>query len=165
MRRLSALVQLCAAGALLAACGGGDTEGADTAMGDTAAMAAPMAAPAGATLSLADVAGRWNARSVPESGDTTPTLFVLTATADTAGWTQTFPNREPVPMRVTAVGGDSIATEAGPFESVRRAGVQVRTHTVWRMMGDHLMGTTVARYETTGADSVLRFRTEATRAP
>ena len=40
-----------------------------------------------------------------------------TATADTSGWTLTFPNRKPVPVRVVAVDGDSIVTEAGPYES------------------------------------------------
>jgi hypothetical protein len=162
MRRFPLLGIACCTLAL-AACGGGDTEGTDTAMGDTAGMVAPMPAPA--ALSLADVAGRWNMRAVPESGDTTPTMYVLTATADTTGWTITFPNREPVPTRVVAVAGDSVVTETGPYESARRRGVQVTTQAVFRMMGDSLVGTTVAHYRTTGADSVLRLRSSGTKAP
>jgi hypothetical protein len=61
--------------------------------------------------------------------------------------------------------GDSIIVDAGPFESVRRDGVTVRTRAAYRIEGDRMIGTTVARYETSGADSVLRLRTEGTRAP
>lgn len=162
MRR-SRLIGLTCCALALAACGGGDAEVADTMLADSAAM--PMPAPAGVTLSLADVAGRWNMRSVPETGDTTPTLYVLTATADSTGWSITFPNRQPEPTRVLAVGGDSLVLETGPYESARRAGVQVTTTTTLRMMGDSLAGTSVARYRTTGADSVLRLRSSGTRAP
>lgn len=132
---------------------------------DTASLSG--AAAGGGTISLADVAGKWNMRAVPEGGgDTTPTTLVLTATADTTGWSIAFPNRsQPVPLRVVAVAGDSIVTETGPYESARRKGVQVRTRGVMRREGDRLVGSTVSRYQTTGADSVLRLRTEATRAP
>jgi hypothetical protein len=68
-------------------------------------------------------------------------------------------------MRVVSVNGDSIVTEAGPFESVRRKGVQVTTRTALRKVGDRLVGATRARYASTGADTVLILRTEATRAP
>jgi hypothetical protein len=121
-----------------------------------------------ATISLADVAGRWNVASKPESGtDTTSTRYVLNATADTTGWTITFADRpqQPVALRVVAVAGDSIVTEAGPFASVRRQGVQVTTRNVFRRDGDRLVGSTRARYASTGADTVLMLRTEGTRAP
>jgi hypothetical protein len=166
MRRLPYLSSLCYCAGVLAACAGSDAERA----ADTGAtqVATQVAAPAGtATLSLSDVAGRWNVRAVPETGrDTTPSTYVLTATADTTGWTIAHPDRpRPIPTRVLASAGDSIVTEAGPFESVRREGVQVTTRTVWRRQGDRLVGASVARYQTTGADSVLRIRAEATRAP
>lgn len=121
-----------------------------------------------ATISLADVAGRWNVASKPESGaDTTSTRYVLNATANTTGWTITFADRpqQPVALRVVAVEGDSIVTEAGPFASVRRQGVQVTTRNVFRRDGDRLVGSTRARYASTGADTVLILRTEGTRAP
>jgi hypothetical protein len=118
-----------------------------------------------APISLADVAGRWNVVATPTSGDTTPTMYVLTATADTTGWTIGFPNRDPIPTRVASVAGDSIVLTAGPFESVRRRGVQVTTHSILRREGDRLVGTTHATYATTGADNALTLRTEGTRAP
>lgn len=159
MRRLTSFSALCCCAAVLAACGKPDTEAADTTAADTTAAAAP------APLSLSQVAGRWNVRSVPETGDTTPTISVLNATADTTGWTLTFPNRRPIPTRVVAVGGDSVLTETGPYESARRKGVRVTTRIAWRLEGDRLVGTTVARYVTTGPDSVLLLRSEGTRAP
>ena len=165
MRRLLRLCYLSCCAAGLAGCARPDTEkAADTAAGDTTAPAAAAASPA--ALSLSAVAGRWNVRSVPESGpDTTTTTYVLNATADTTGWTRTHPNRQPIPVRVVAVAGDSAVIEAGPFESQRRRGVQVRTRTVLRLQGDRLVGSAVARYATTGPDSVGRFRAEGTRAP
>jgi hypothetical protein len=115
------------------------------------------------TISLADVAGTWDMRAVPEAGaDTTTTVYQIQARTD--GWTLMLPNRDPVEAAVTT-SGDSIIVEAGPFESVRRAGVMVRTHSTFRLEGDRLMGTTIAHYETSDADSVLRLHVEGTRAP
>ena len=88
----------------------------------------------------------------------------LVATADTSGWTMTFPNRKPVPVRVVAVAGDSIITESGPFESFIRKGVQVTTRTVNRLQDGRLVGTIEARYATKAGDSVALRPTEATRA-
>ena len=139
---------------------------ADEADVDTAAAVTtpePVALPA--AISLADVAGKWQVRATPESGsDTSVTEYVLNATGDTSGWTITFPKRPVVPMRVM-VDGDSIISTAGPFQSVRRKSVQVTTNNVFRLQNGRLVGTTVARYTTRGPDSVLRLRTEGTRAP
>jgi hypothetical protein len=163
MRRLIHLAPLVCAVTLLVACAGTDS-GAAADSADTVGVG--MQTPTDATpRTLASVAGRWNVSAVPESGDTTPTTLVLNATADTTGWTITFPNREPVPTSIIAVAGDSIVTQSGPYESARRPGVQVTTTSVWRLMGDHLMGTAVARYAVPGADSVLRLRTLGTRIP
>ncbi|CAN5320460.1 hypothetical protein BH18GEM1_BH18GEM1_18620 [soil metagenome] len=116
-----------------------------------------------AAMSLADVAGTWDMRAVPETGaDTTTTVYQIQATTD--GWTILMTDRDPVEGAVTT-SGDSIIVEAGPFESVRRAGVMVRTHSAYRLEGDRLVGTTVAHYETSNADSVLRLHVEGTRAP
>ena len=89
----------------------------------------------------------------------------MVATADRSGWSINFPNREPIPVRVVAVEGDSIMTEAGPFESVLRKGVQVSTQVVSRLQDGKLVGTTVARYAVSGPDTVARLRFEGTRAP
>lgn len=84
MRR-SLLLGIACCGAVLGACSGPKREG-DSSMGDTTAMV-PATTTAGAALSLADIAGRWDIRAVPETADTTPTTFVPAATADTSGWT------------------------------------------------------------------------------
>jgi hypothetical protein len=151
----------------LVACGGGDRADSAAAVDTMAAMntasAMPGAPPAGGML--ADMAGRWSGRATPESGtDTTPTMLTIVATGDTTGWMMELPGRPPMPMRVHVM-GDSIMSEVGPYESVRRKGVQVTTQTTMRRQGDRLVGTTVARYQGAGADSVLRLRMEATRSP
>ena len=156
--------------AALAGCSSRDRSASDTAAAvsaipDSAAgtMAATPAAPA--PISLGAVAGRWDMRAVPESGDTTATTYVMTATADSTGWMMAFPDRAPVKVRIVSVAGDSIVADAGPYASVRRRGVQVTTHSVMRMQGDRLVGHTTAHYKTTGPDSVLQLRTEGTRRP
>ena len=131
---------------------------------DTTA-AAPAAPAAPAPISLADVAGKWAVRTMAESGDSTLLSYEMVAGADTSGWSFLFPNRKPVPMRVVAVAGDSIVTEAGPFESVLRKGVQVRVVNVTRLQDGKLVGATTARYATRGPDSVAHLRFEGTRAP
>lgn len=148
---------MCCAVALAFGCAKTDTQATDTA-GAADVPEGP------AALSAADVSGRWNMTAVPETGDTSATTFVLTATNDNMGWTFTFPNRPPVPVRVT-IAGDSISTDVGPYESVRRRGVQVRTNSVLRLQGGNIVGSTVAHYTTNRADSVLRLRVTGTRAP
>ena len=150
----------CLSVVILAGCAKKDDAAVDTMASDTAD--APAAAPA--PINLADVAGRWNVRAVPATGDTTPTNSVITATANTSGWTVTFPGRKPVPMRIT-VDGDSIMSEAGPYPSVRRKGLQVTTNGVMRLQGGNLVGRTTAHFQTKAADSVLVLNTTGTRAP
>ncbi|MGH7711861.1 MAG: hypothetical protein ACREOG_11295 [Gemmatimonadaceae bacterium] len=125
---------------------------------DTMATATPPAP----TIALSDVAGTWAARVMPEMGDSTVLTYELTASADPTAWTITFPGRPPVAIRPT-VDGDSILVEAGPYESALRKGVQVSTTGAFRLVNGELHGTTIAHYQTTGADSVARFRTVATK--
>ena len=167
--RIPALSCLCCCIAVLAACAKSETQRAAESAAAAPPMAGPSAAPAAApagagAIALADVAGKWNMKAVPESGDTTTTTYVMTAMADSSGWKIAFPNGLTVPVHVVAA-GDSIVTEAGPYSSVRRKGVQVTTHGVLRRQGDRLVGTTVAHYKTKGPDSVLVLRSEGTRAP
>lgn len=125
---------------------------------DTTAMA-PAPAPAGG------IAGDWNMRVDPLPTDTAPAQYVLHATDNDAGWTMTFTGGQPIPVRVLSTGPDSIVTEAGPYPSVMRAGLMVSVHSVFRMSGDTLRGSSVARYQTTGADSVQTRTSVGTRAP
>jgi len=152
----------CCCTVLLAGCGRERNAG-DRSAADTAAASAATAEP-GTTISLADVAGKWKVRSTDEAGGT-PAEIELVATADTSGWTMTGSNGKPVPVRVVAVAGDSIITEAGPYESFVRKGQKVTTRTVSRLEGGKLVGTIEARYMTPGGDSVVQVRSEGTRAP
>ena len=104
-------------------------------------------------------------RSVPESGtDTTATNYVLTATADTAGWVMTFPSGVKVPVHVT-VSGDSLLQKTGTFASQRRKGVKVTTEGSFKLQGGKLVGTTTAHYSKASPDTVLRLHTEGTKMP
>ena len=145
--------------AILVGCGKSEVQPAR----DTKAMA-PATPETQAEISLADIAGKWNLRTMDEVGGNV-VESELTATADTSGWTLTRPNGKTVPVRVVAVGGDSIITEAGPYESALRKGVQVRARTVIRLREGKLVGTTEARYTMKGGDSVANRPTEGTRAP
>jgi hypothetical protein len=130
---------------------------------DTTAMAAP-APESPAALSLADLAGKWKLRSTDQAGGNVVETDV-TATADSSHWMWTRPDGKTVPMRVVAVGGDSIVTEAGAYESALRKGVQVRSRLVLRLQGGKLVGTSEARYSLKGGDSVAQRPTEGTRVP
>ena len=132
---------------------------------DTTAAVAPAAEPAPAApaaISLADVAGKWSMRTMPADADTTLLTYELVAGPDASSWVFNFPKRKPVPVRVTT-SGDSIVTEAGPYESVLRKGIQVTTHSVIRLVDGKLVGTTAAHYKTSGADTLRLLRLEGTR--
>ena len=145
---------------LFAACTAASEEKGDTAAVATTDTAAAMSA----TAPIEAIRGRWNVRSVPVSGDTNPTRYVLDASGDTASWTITFEGRTtPVRMHVIAMGGDSIVARTDEFDSARRKGMRVVSTTVMRVKDDQLVGTSTARYRTSGADSVLRLNTNGTR--
>jgi hypothetical protein len=129
---------------------------------DSSAMVTPpAAAPA---IDLAQVAGKWTVRVMPEATDSTILTYELNATADPAGWTLTFPGRQPIPLRVTP-SGDSLIIDAGPYESALRKGVQVTTHSITRMAGGMLVSNVVAHYAVSSPDSVTHLRSEGTRNP
>jgi hypothetical protein len=125
---------------------------------------APQAAVASAPVSLASFAGTWRVRGFNPAGDSI-VGYQLAASAEPSDWNSLFANRPPIAIRIVAVAGDSVITESGPYESVLRKGVQVRTNGVLRLQGDKLVGTTIAHYTTSGPDSVLVIRVEGTREP
>ena len=126
--------------------------------------AEPPAPPPAPTLNLADLAGTWTFQTRGEVSDSVLVTYTVSATGTTDGWMITLPGRDPMPMVVT-VSGDSVMTKTGPYESVLRKGLQVTTDGVLRMVGGKLVGTTIARYATTAADSVVRLRMEGTKNP
>jgi hypothetical protein len=123
---------------------------------------ASLAAGAVTPISLSEIAGTWAVKATALSGEGTVVDFQMITTAETSGWSINFPGRQPLPVRVVAVEADSVVTEAGPYESVLRKGVQVTTTTVTRYQNGALVGTTTARYSS-GPDSVLHLRFEGTR--
>lgn len=168
MRIVLRVVIVTSATLLVAGCAKRDQATTDSAAGAavTPAAATPApAAPAPRALSLADVAGKWQIRSVPEAGaDTTTRTYVLTATADTTGWMITYPSGLKVPVHV-AVSGDSVIGKTGSYASQRRKGVKVMTESSIRLQGGKLVGTTIAHYAKAGPDSVLRLHIEGTKMP
>jgi hypothetical protein len=111
-------------------------------------------------ITLADVAGTWEGKSMVGPNDSVFATWVLTATADGKSWTEKFPNRDPLPLRVTAMGGDSIVTEMGPYSSVLRRGQMVTTRRVGHFKGNRMTGSFEAHY---AAGDVVRGKIEATR--
>ena len=138
---------LCSCSPALLACASPADRPADTAASASAAAKTPLA--------LADLAGRWKVRANNYRGDSL-TVYELNATRDTSGWTITFPNRAPLPLQIVTVAGDSIVTETGPYPSVLRSTVAVRSlRSLYRLEGNQIVGSFTARYETTLPDSVL----------
>ena len=158
MRRFAFASGCCAI--LLVGCGqSGKSTSADT----TATTTPPPAPPAPANLTFGDVAGKWNLKVMPETGDSTLLTEVLNATGGDTGWTIVRGKLKPEKVRPT-VSGDSLITEGGPYPSALHKGLKVTTRTVWRLQGGNLVGATDARYNTKTADSLHHYRTEGTRA-
>lgn len=146
------------------ACAKKEQAATDSSAAAAAAAAAPPPAPAPA-LSLADFAGKWQVNAVPLAGkDTTPTKYVLTATADTSGWVIDFPSGLKVPVQIT-VSGDSVLFKTQPYASQRRKNVKVSTEGSFRIQSGKLTGISTAHYINAGADSVLQLRAEGTKMP
>ena len=61
-------------------------------------------------------------------------------------------------MRVTGMSGDTLLTEAGPFDSGVRAGQKVAVKTKNWLQNGNLMGSVDAHYDGTPADSVVKLR-------
>lgn len=131
---------------LLVGCAKADTAADTTAVVDTSS---PVAAATPAQLSLDQVAGRWNVRILSaETGDSTLTSYVLDAKADTAGWSFQFPTGAPIAMHIVTMGGDSLVTESGPFDSRLQKNVKVHSIVTWRVRDGKLAGAVVSRYDT-----------------
>jgi hypothetical protein len=115
------------------------------------------------TISLADVAGTWNMETAAMGSDSVLNTSQLVATGSMDGWVLTLPNRDPIPVRVLAVDGDSIMTEYGPFPSVQREGLMVTVNAVSRLREGTLISRLTAHYQTSEPDSVVTLRARGTR--
>lgn len=153
MRRLTLL---CCAAALVG-CAKSDR---NTAADSTAAAGAMETPPA--TVSMAIPAGSWTGRAMLMEGDSVLSTWTLVTTADTAGWTITFPNQQPIPVRVLAMGDSTVIQFT--HEGALHAGQQGTVISTARLQGDSVAGTFEERLANR-PDSVIRGRTVATRAP
>jgi len=107
------------------------------------AAAAPAAASAKPTM-----AGAWAMESTVKTaaGKDTVVRSLVTATADANGWVTHLAGRAPIATRVVAMGGDSVVTEAGPFQSVTRPGQTVTTHETLHFKDNAVWGAIEARF-------------------
>lgn len=147
--------------ALLAGCTKAEDRSVGAASSDTTATASAGTADAG-TVSLRDFAGTWKLHSTDEGG-ANPVDTELRATADTSGWTLVGPDKKVYPVRVVAVGGDSVVAESGPRPSWVRKGAQVTTRTVYRLQGDKLVGQIQSQFKIGKRDSTGQRTSEGTR--
>jgi hypothetical protein len=131
----------------------------------SAALIAGFTATAGAQgsgIKLSDVTGKWAIKASVGPNDSVVVTSVMNATANPKTWTLTYPNRDPIPMRVVASGGDSIVTEVGPYPSMLMKGKTVTVlHTVGHYKGDSMTGWFEAHYS---SGEVVKGKEEATRS-
>jgi major membrane immunogen (membrane-anchored lipoprotein) len=144
---------------VLVACAKSDQPPVDTAKA-TMAPAAMKPAP----ITLADLAGTWDATAMPAAKDTVVTTLVLTATSTKDGWKMKLPNGANPSVKIVSVGGDSIVSDAGPFASATRKGQQVTVHSIFRLRDGKLVGTTHAKYGN-GDTATLRLNGTKRAAP
>ena len=117
-----------------------------------------------APITIASVAGKWNVNVMGQSSDSVVATNVANFDGDPAGWSFQFPGGPAIPVRNVTVSGDSIIYEAGPFASAVRKGLQVSNRVAVTLRDGNLVGDVIARYQTTGPDSVMQFRIAGTRA-
>ena len=113
---------------------------------------------------LEGFAGTWSVAVHDSAGNALPG-HILSAASDATGWSQSFPERPGIPVRVLAARGDLVVFQAGPYESVLRPGVRVTAVYVTYFSGDRSHGQLVAWYE--GGPTpipVLRGSTEGLRS-
>lgn len=123
-----------------------------------------------ATISLTDLAGTWDGTVTAVGNDTVITNMELTATQDASGWMMKVTNAmDPTKTTTTpathvVAEGDSLIVDAGPFQSVLRAGQQVSTRTVYRLQDGRLVGTIYATYPASG-EMIMLHSVATRRAP
>lgn len=148
MRRTTILIL-----ALMTACAPGEDGVTDTA--------------AATGISLSDFAGTWDGTATAQGTDSVVANIEMLATSTTEGWSFTVVNAtnpalaSTSPARVTAIEGDSLVVEAGPFESILRGGQQVSTRSVYRLQDGRMVGVVQAVYAATG--DTITLNSEATR--
>ena len=115
----------------------------------------------GGAVNLADVAGTWKVRSMVGPKDSVVATSVLVSSASRDGWVLRLEGRAPIPLRIVAMGGDSVVTEGGPYPSILRKGLTVTVlRNVSHYKGGTLTGTFEAHYS---SGDVFRGKTAGQR--
>jgi hypothetical protein len=129
--------------------------------GYAVAASAQRPAPAsGGAIKPADIACTWHGKSMVGPKDSVIVTWRLTTTADGQGATVKMGDRDPIPVRMVAIGGDSTVTESGPFPSILRPGQTVATlRTIAHYKGNRMTGTFEAHY---ASGDVVRGKVQAT---
>jgi hypothetical protein len=129
---------------------------------DTAAAAAPAPPPAPA-ITAADLAGKWDLKTMPMDKDTVIATSELTATGTMDGWTMKMAgNAQPIPVKVVAIAGDSVVMETGQYNSVTRKGQKVSIHTISHLNNGQLTGVVHAKWAN---GDTATLRTTGTKKP
>lgn len=147
MRKLNRQSVLLACVVLIAACAGRTIPPADVT----------------GSVSLADMAGTWNMRTLNMAGDSVLVTYDIFATNDVSGWTLTFPGRAPIPVRVIEVAGNSVIIDAGPYTSPLRQGVTVSTRFDMKLQAEGLTGLITAVYNMPEGQTTVPLRVEGRR--
>lgn len=100
----------------------------------------------------------WAGKSMLGPKDSVITTYVLVS-PDGKSWTEHFPNRDPIPAKVLASGGDSVVMEFGPYNSILHPGQMVTTRTVSHIKGKEMTGTFEAHF---ASGDVIRGKHAAT---
>jgi hypothetical protein len=130
---------------------------------DTAAAAAPAPPPAPAAITAADLTGTWEMKTMPMDRDTVVATSETMMTGTTEGWTMKLPgNASPIPIKVVSIAGDSVVSEAGPFNSAVRRGQKVTIHTIQHLKNGQITGVLHAKY---GNGDTATFRVTGTKKP
>ncbi|HET6680041.1 MAG TPA: hypothetical protein VFG84_02495 [Gemmatimonadaceae bacterium] len=141
--------------------------GEEAAVVDTTAAAA--VAPPAAALTADMLVGTWSSTAKMDGSDSVVSRSTVTTSMDSTGALvssiQFEGASEAMPMRLISMAGDSIVQEFGPYHRSNVAtNPMVTTTIVTRVMGDHQMGTWVAR-PVSAADPVVSGTFEAMRMP
>lgn len=157
---------LCGAFLVLMACGRSEQRtdsaaGAAAAGTSTGASASAAAAPAPA-LSLTQLEGTWQGKSLNEQ-DSTIATWTLQAGSDTSKWTTAFTNGPRVPVHIVSLSGDSVVAQMPAYKSVSMKGQRITVRFVAHVRGDSLAGNFETRL-IAKPDSVRRGRLVAARA-
>lgn len=126
---------------------------------DTAAAAAPPPPPP--AITAADLAGTWDMKTMPMDRDTVLTTGTMTSTGAADGWTMTLgDSKTPIPVRIVSMGGDSVVSETGVFNSAVRRGQKVSIHSIQHLRDGKLVGVVHAKYAN---GDTATFRVESTK--